>query len=209
MKNFTLVEHPIISHWITVLRDKQTLPADFRKAMSNVTRYVFAEAAKNLPLKEISVNTPIAATQGFSLKKQLVLVPILRAGQGMVDPILDEVPNALVGYLGMYRDEQKHTPVSYYFKLPDIDDNSCIFVIDPMLATGGSASLALRHIKEKTRSKEISFLCIIAAPEGIKKINTEHPDVQIYCSALDKKLNENAFIVPGLGDAGDRQYNTL
>ena len=209
MDNLTLVEHPLVSHWITVLRDKTTKPADFRRAMANVTRHLFIRASEDLPATQVTVETPLAKTTGAIIDTEIVLVPILRAGQGMVDPILEAVPNALVGYLGMYRDEQSLDPVSYYFRLPEISDDSHIFVIDPMLATGGSSSLALSHVKEKTNSHNITFLCIISAPEGVKRLNNEHPDVHIYTSALDKRLNDDAFIVPGLGDAGDRQYNTL
>jgi len=209
MNNLTIVEHPLISHWISVMRNKNTVPADFRTAMDNVTQYLFIEASQYLPVRSVDVETPLAHTEGSWLDTQVVLVPILRAGQGMVDPILRQVPNARVGYLGMYRDEESFKPVSYYFKLPDIEDKAHIFVIDPMLATGGSSSLALTHVKKKTNSTEIVFLCIIAAPEGVERLNKEHPDVHIYTTALDEKLNENAFIVPGLGDAGDRQYNTL
>jgi len=209
MNNFTLVKHPLISHWITVLRDKTTKPSNFRTAMDNVTQYLFIEASQQLPVHDIDVETPLAMTTGEELDTQVVLVPILRAGQGMVDPILRQVPNARVGYLGMYRDEESFSPVSYYFKLPEIEDRAHIFVIDPMLATGGSSSLALTHVKKKTNSEHITFLCIIAAPEGVERLNKEHPDVHILTTALDERLNENAFIVPGLGDAGDRQYNTL
>jgi len=209
MNNFTLVKHPLISHWITVLRNKTTKPSNFRTAMDNVTQYLFIEASQQLPVHDIDVETPLAMTKGVELDTQVVLVPILRAGQGMVDPILRQVPNARVGYLGMYRDEESFSPVSYYFKLPDIEDRAHIFVIDPMLATGGSSSLALTHVKKKTNSEHITFLCIIAAPEGVERLNKEHPDVHIYTTALDERLNEHAFIVPGLGDAGDRQYNTL
>lgn len=209
MNNFTLVKHPLISHWITVLRDKTTKPSNFRTAMDNVTQYLFIEASQQLPVHDIDVETPLAMTKGEELDTQVVLVPILRAGQGMVDPILRQVPNARVGYLGMYRDEESFSPVSYYFKLPDIEDRAHIFVIDPMLATGGSSSLALTHVKKKTNSEHITFLCIIAAPEGVERLNKEHPDVHIFTTALDERLNEHAFIVPGLGDAGDRQYNTL
>lgn len=208
MKNLTLINHPLVSHWITVLRNRETNPAQFRRAMANVTRHVFYEASKTLPLRSESVETPLAGTTGELIDTQLVLVPILRAGQGMVDPILEELPDARVGYLGMYRDEESLNPVSYYFRLPDISDSPHIFVIDPMLATGGSSSLALSHVKKKTDVENLEFLCIIAAPEGVKRLNEEHPDVHIYTAALDEKLNDQAFIVPGLGDAGDRQYNT-
>ncbi len=209
MDNLTVVKHPLISHWITVLRNKTTKPQDFRAAMDNVTQHLFIEASQSLPLSEIKVETPLATTTGETIASQVVLVPILRAGQGMVDPILRQVPNALVGYLGMYRDEESFSPVSYYFKLPEIENRAHIFVIDPMLATGGSSSLALTHVKKKTNSEHITFLCIIAAPEGVQRLNKEHPDVHIYTTTLDERLNEHAFIVPGLGDAGDRQYNTL
>ncbi len=208
MKNLTLINHPLVSHWITVLRNKDTRPAHFRRAMANVTRHVFYEASKTLPLQTAPVQTPIEETTGEYINTNLVLVPILRAGQGMVDPILEELPDAQVGYLGMYRDEESLNPVSYYFRLPEISNSSHIFVIDPMLATGGSSSLALSHVKQKTDVKKLEFLCIIAAPEGVKRLNEEHPDVHIYTAALDEKLNDQAFIVPGLGDAGDRQYNT-
>lgn len=209
MDNLTLIEHPLISHWITVLRDKTTKPADFRRAMANVTRHLFIRASQDLPATDVNVETPLAETSGSVIDTEIVLVPILRAGQGMVDPILEAVPNALVGYLGMYRDEESLHPVSYYFRLPEISDDSHIFVIDPMLATGGSSSLALSHVKEKTDTDNITFLCIISAPEGVERLNNEHPDVHIYTSALDDRLNDDAFIVPGLGDAGDRQYNTV
>lgn len=208
MHNLTVIETPLSAHWVTVLRDRETKPPQFRQAMANVTRYVFTEAARDIPLREITVRTPLQETTGTVIDTQVVLVPILRAGQGMVDPILEYLPDARVGYLGMYRDEQSLNPVSYYFRLPEIENNSQIYVIDPMLATGGSASLALKLVKEQTRSEYIKFLCIIAAPEGIKRLNDDHPHVRIYTAVLDEQLNEDAFIVPGLGDAGDRQYNT-
>lgn len=207
-KNIFILDHPLIQHKITRLRDKNTGTAEFRKVAEEITMLMGYEALRDLKTEEIEVETPIEKTKSpvITGRKQAV-VPILRAGLGMAEGILRLLPTAKVGHIGMSRDEKTHRPQTYYCNLPDPIDERIIIVTDPMLATGGSAADAVDLIKEKG-GKIIKFMCIIAAPEGLEFLHTKHPDIQIYVGHLDRELNENAYICPGLGDAGDRIFGT-
>lgn len=208
MANITIFDHPLIKHKITLLRDKSTGTKDFRTLIEEIAMLMGYEALRDLPLEEIEVETPICTTKAPVVSgKKLAVVPILRAGLGMVSGILALVPSAKVGHIGMYRDEVTHIPHEYYCKLPDNIGDRTIIVLDPMLATGGSAIDAINLIKERG-GKHIKFMSIIAAPEGLKALSEAHPDVEIYCGNLDEKLNDDCYIVPGLGDAGDRIFGT-
>ena len=206
--NIYILDHPMIQHKITRLRDKNTGTAEFRKVAEEIAMLMGYEALRDLETEMIEVETPIEKTLSpvIAGRKQAV-VPILRAGLGMTEGILSLLPTAKVGHIGMYRDEETHKPHSYYCKLPDPISERIIIVTDPMLATGGSAVDAINFIKEKG-GRIIKFMCIIAAPEGLERLHTAHPDVQIYVGHLDRQLNENAYICPGLGDAGDRIFGT-
>lgn len=207
-KNITIFTHPLIQHKISLLRDKRTGTNEFRKLVEEIAILEGYEAMADLPLENVEVETPIETCMTPMVSgRKLAIVPILRAGLGMVSGILALVPSAKVGHIGMYRDEETHEPVEYYCKLPSPIDERTIFVTDPMLATGGSAVDAINQIK-KHGGVNIKFMCIIAAPEGLEKLHREHPDVQIYVGALDRQLNEDAYICPGLGDAGDRIFGT-
>ncbi len=207
-KNVFILDHPLIQHKITRLRDKNTGTAEFRKVAEEIAMLMGYEALRDLETTEIEVETPIEkATCPVIAGRKQAVVPILRAGLGMTEGILSLLPTAKVGHIGMYRDEVTHKPHSYYCKLPDPISERIIIVTDPMLATGGSAVDAINFIKEKG-GKMIKFMCIIAAPEGLERLHREHPDVQIYVGHLDRELNENAYICPGLGDAGDRIFGT-
>lgn len=203
-----ILNHPLILHKISLMRDRKTGSKEFRELVSEVAMLMCYEATRDLPLKEIEIETPIAVAKTKVISgRKLAFVPILRAGLGMVDGVLNLVPAAKVGHIGLYRDHDTMLPIEYYCKLPeDIQDREVI-VLDPMLATGGSAVDAIDSLKERG-VKNIKFMCIIAAPEGLKKLSESHPDVQIYCGVLDEKLNEHAYIIPGLGDAGDRIFGT-
>ena len=208
MSNVFVMDHPLIQHKIGVLRRKETGPKEFRELVSEIAMLMSYEATRNLPLEEIEIETPIAKTTVKQIEgRHLGIVPILRAGLGMVDALLTLVPTAKVGHIGLYRDPESLQPVEYYCKLPSDVSERDIFVLDPMLATGGSAIAAIDFLKEKGVHK-LHFLCIIAAPEGVKALKEAHPDVPIYVGALDEKLNDHAYIVPGLGDAGDRLFGT-
>ncbi len=204
----TIFDHPLIQHKLTLMRDEETGSKLFRELVSEVAMLMCYEATRDLPLKEVTVKTPLTTTNSKVIAgRKLAFVPILRAGLGMLDAMLEMVPAAKVGHIGLYRDEETHQPVEYYNKLPaDIEERD-VFVLDPMLATGGSAVDAISIIK-KYNPRSIKFLCIIAAPEGIKALTEAHPDVQVYCAAKDEGLNENCYIVPGLGDCGDRIFGT-
>lgn len=208
MPKALIMDHPLIQHKISLLRDKNTGSKEFRELISEVGMLMCYEATRDLPLKEIELETPVglAKTKVIAGRK-LAFVPILRAGLGMVDGLLTLVPAAKVGHIGLYRDENTHTPVEYYCKLPTDIDERDVIVLDPMLATGGSAVDAITQIKARG-ARSIKFMCIIAAPEGLKALQKAHPDVPVYCGALDEKLNEQKYIVPGLGDAGDRIFGT-
>ena len=206
--NVDVMEHPLIKHKISLLRDKTTGTNEFRKLVEEIAMLEAFEAFRNLPLKDVEVETPIETCMSPMIDgKKLAIVPILRAGLGMVNGITALVPTAKVGHVGLYRDPETHEPHEYYCKLPDPIDQRLIAVLDPMLATGGSAVAAVDFIK-KSGGKNIKFLCIIAAPEGIKRLAEAHPDIEIYIGNVDRCLNENAYICPGLGDAGDRIFGT-
>ena len=208
MNNVCVFDHPLIQHKLSILRDKNTSVKEFRELVSEIAMLMCYEATRDLPLEEIEVETPIAVAKARRISgKKLAAVPILRAGLGMVDGMVSLIPNAKVGHIGLFRDPETKEPVKYYFKMPpDIAERDAI-VVDPMLATGGSASAAISFIKE-TGVSRIKLMCIIGAPEGVERMQQDHPDVPIYIAALDEKLNENAYIVPGLGDAGDRIFGT-
>ncbi len=208
MSNITIFDHPLIQHKTTILRKKSTPNKEFREIVEEITMLMCYEALRDLPLEEIEIETPLKRTKQKRIKgKKLAVVPILRAGLGMVGGIQKLIPSAKVGHIGMYRDEVTLQPHEYYCKLPADISNRLIVVVDPMLATGGSAIDAINQIK-KYGGKNIKFLCIIAAPEGTKALSEAHPDIEIYCANLDEGLNENAYILPGLGDAGDRIFGT-
>lgn len=203
-----ILDHPLIQHKISLMRDKNTGSKEFRELITEVTMLMCFEATRDLPLKEVEIETPIAVAKTKVISgRKLALVPILRAGIGMVDGALKLLPAAKVGHIGLYRDPDTHQPVEYYCKLPSDIAERDVIVVDPMLATGGSAIDAISQIK-KRGAQSIKFMCIIAAPEGLQALTEAHPDVQVYIAALDQKLNENKYIVPGLGDAGDRIFGT-
>lgn len=201
-------DHPLIQHKTALMRKKDTNVKEFRELAKEVAMLMGFEATRDLPLKEVEIETPMCKTKMNMLDgEDIAIVPILRAGLGFVDGMLALVPNAKVGHIGLYRDPNTHKPVEYYCKLPVDIEKRKIFVVDPMLATGGSAAAAIDFIKQRG-GKDIVFMCLIAAPEGIEVLQNAHPDVDIYIAAKDEKLNENAYILPGLGDAGDRLYGT-
>lgn len=208
MAKVTIMDHPLIQHKLTFLRDEKTSSMEFRNLVSEIAMLMCYEATRDLPLEEVEVKTPVAVAKTKVIAgKKLAFVPILRAGLGMVDGVLALVPTARVGHIGLYRDPETLQPVEYYCKLPaDIEEREVI-VVDPMLATGGSAIDAITQIK-KRNPKDIKFMCIIAAPEGLNALKEAHPDVDIYVGALDSHLNDHGYIVPGLGDAGDRIFGT-
>ena len=207
MKPF-IMDHPLIKHKLTLIRDKNTGSKEFRELITEVATLMCYEATRDLPLKEVEVETPICKTKSYVISgRKLAVVPILRAGMGMVDGMMNLVPAAKIGHIGLYRDPETHKPVEYYCKLPSDISEREVIVVDPMLATGGSAIDAIRMIKEKG-ANNIKFMCIIASPEGMNALMEAHPDVQIYCASLDEKLNDDKYIIPGLGDAGDRIYGT-
>ena len=209
MGKVTITNHPLIQHKLSILRDKTTGSKEFRTLVSEIAMLECYEATRDLPLQEVEVETPVAtATAKQIAGKKLAIVPILRAGLGMVDGILALIPSAKIGHVGLYRDPSTLLPVSYYCKMPTDIQERDVIIVDPMLATGGSAIDAISQIKEY-HPKSIKFMGIIAAPEGMKALTTAHPDVDVYCAALDDHLNENGYIVPGLGDAGDRIFGTL
>ena len=206
--NVLIMDHPLIQHKLSILRDKKTGTKQFRELVSEIAMLMCYEATRDLPLKEVQIETPleVATTQVIAGRK-LAFVPILRAGLGMVDGVLELVPTAKVGHIGMYRDPDTHEPVDYYCKLPSDIPERDVIVLDPMLATGGSAIDAVDKIK-KFHPRSIKFMCIIAAPEGIEAFTAAHPDVQVYCAGKDRQLNDHCYILPGLGDAGDRIFGT-
>ncbi len=208
MATVHVLDHPLLQHKLSILRNKSTGVKEFREIVGEIAALMCYEATRNLPTEEVVVETPIAPAKVRVLAgKKLAIVPILRAGLGMVDTIIDLVPSAKVGHIGLFRDPETHEPVKYYCKMPPDIAERQVFVVDPMLATGGSASDAITFIKEYG-CKNITLMNIIAAPEGLAKVQADHPDVDIFVAAVDEKLNENAYIVPGLGDAGDRIFGT-
>ena len=208
MGKLHVVDHPLIQHTLTIMRMTETGGKDFRQLLNEITELMGYELTRDLPLDDIRINTPVAPMTGKAIMgKKLAIVPILRAGLGMVDGLLNLIPVAKVGHIGLYRDPETHEPVEYYCKLPADIDGRLVIVVDPMLATGGSAADAITLIK-KRGATNIRLLNLVAAPEGVAKVQSEHPDVDIYCAALDERLNEHAYIIPGLGDAGDRLFGT-
>lgn len=208
MENVTYIDHPLVQHKISMLRKKTTGTNEFRTLVEEIATLMGYEALRDLPLEDVEVETPIETCMTPMLAgKKLAIVPILRAGLGMVNGVLSLVPSAKIGHIGLYRDEETHEPHEYFCKLPNPIEQRTIVVTDPMLATGGSAVAAIDFIKQHG-GKHIKFMCIIAAPEGVKRLHEAHPDVQIYIGHLDRELNENAYICPGLGDAGDRIFGT-
>jgi uracil phosphoribosyltransferase len=208
MGKFQVIDHPLIQHKLTIIRQADTGTRDFRDIVNEIAMLMGYEISRDLPLEDVEIETPIVKTTQKQLAgKKLAIVPILRAGIGMVDGILSLVPAAKVGHIGMYRDEETLQPVEYLVKLPEDIDQRTIFLVDPMLATGGSAILAVDSLKKRGASN-IKFVCLVAAPEGVKALQEAHPDIDIYTASLDEKLNEDGYIVPGLGDAGDRLFGT-
>ena len=208
MGKLLVFDHPLIQHKVSMMRKVQTTTKEFKELAKEVVMLMGYEATRDLPLEEVEIETPICKTRQNMLKgEDIAIVPILRAGLGFVDGMLALYPNAKVGHIGLYRDPRTHLPVEYYCKLPTDIDKRTIFVVDPMLATGGSAIDAINSIKQRG-GKDIRFMCLIAAPEGIEALQKAHPDVDIYIAQEDECLNENAYIVPGLGDAGDRLFGT-
>ena len=208
MSKVYIFDHPLIQHKVAMMRKTDTSTKDFRELAKEIAMLMGFEATRNLPLKEVEIETPLCSTKVNMLEgEDIAIVPILRAGLGFEDGMLALVPNAKVGHVGLYRDPDTHEPVEYYCKLPTDIDKRQIFVVDPMLATGGSAAAAIDFIKQRG-GKNITFMCLIAAPEGIEVLQKAHPDVDIYIAAKDERLNEHAYIIPGLGDAGDRLFGT-
>ena len=202
-----IINHPLIEHKLTQLRRKTTSTRNFRARVSEIAGLMCYEISRDLPLKKVKVETPVDYTIAGELTKEVLLVPILRAGLGMVDGMSNLIPDARVGHIGIVRNEATLEPEPYYKKLPELIDNAVVMVLDPMLATGGSASFAITILKDKG-AKTIKLVCIVGAPEGVKKIEQDHPEVEIFLAALDERLNDKGYIVPGLGDAGDRLFGT-
>ena len=208
MSTVHVLDHPLIQHKLAILRSKNTSVKEFRELISEISGLMCYEATRNLPTKEVDVQTPVAVAKCRRLAgKKLAIIPILRAGLGMVDAMVELIPSAKIGHIGLYRDPETHLPVEYYCKLPEDIENRQVFVVDPMLATGGSAVAAIDFLKQHG-CKNIVMMNIIGCPEGIAAVQAAHPDVEIYLAACDEKLNEHAYIVPGLGDAGDRIFGT-
>ena len=208
MANVHVLDHPLIQHKLAILRDKTTGTKEFRALISEIAGLMCYEATRNLPTEEVEVETPMMTAKCRVLAgKKLAIVPILRAGLGMVDSMVDLIPSAKIGHIGLYRDPETHEPVEYYCKLPEDIGNRQVFVVDPMLATGGSAVAAIDFLK-KHGCKQIIMMNIIGCPEGIKTVQDAHPDVELYLAACDEKLNDHCYILPGLGDAGDRIFGT-
>ncbi len=209
MSQLHIVDHPLIVHKLSIMRNKRTGSKDFRELLNEIAMLMGYELTRDLPLEDIEIDTPICKMTAKTVSgKKLAIVPILRAGLGMVDGLQSLVPVAKVGHIGLYRDPETHKPVEYYCKLPTDIEERIVILVDPMLATGGSAVDALSMLKARG-CKNIRFMCLVAAPEGVKAVMDAHPDVDIYTASLDEKLNEHAYIVPGLGDAGDRIFGTL
>jgi uracil phosphoribosyltransferase len=209
MSELHIVDHPLITHKLSIMRNKKTGSKDFRELLEEIAMLMGYELTRDLPLGEVTIETPLTKMKAKMIAgKKLAIVPILRAGLGMVDGLLSLIPVAKVGHIGLYRDPETHMPVEYYCKLPPDVSERIVILVDPMLATGGSAVDALTMLKNRG-CKNIRFMCLVAAPEGVKKVQDAHPDVDIYTAALDECLNDHAYIVPGLGDAGDRIFGTL
>lgn len=208
MNNLTIVDHPLLKRDLTILRRRDTPHGTFRKTLSDAAAILAYEAMRDLRLDEHRVETPLEPATGYTVAEEVVVVPILRAGLGMVDGFVRFLPEARIGHLGMYRDEKTHRPVDYYSNIPGGIETTRVFVVDPMLATGGSAIGAIEHLKRRG-ARRFGFVCLVAAPEGVRALSQAHPDVPILTAALDRELDENAYIRPGLGDAGDRIFGTV
>ena len=207
-ENLTIIEHPLVQHKLTLMRKKETPSASFRQLLWEISMLLAYEVTRDLPLQEVSVDTPVCRTRSPMLSgKKLALVSIMRAGNGLLDGILELIPAARVGFVGLYRDEETLEPVEYYCKVPDQLENRLVIAVDPMLATGNSSVAAITRLKE-AGAKDIRLLSLLAAPEGVSSMTKAHPDVQVFTASLDEKLNEQGYIVPGLGDAGDRMFGT-
>lgn len=208
MVKVNILDHPLIQHKLTQIRQKDTPTTQFRQMINEIGGLMVYEITRDLPLEQVEIETPVATTKANVIAgKKMVVVPILRAGLGMVDGILKMIPSARIGHIGIFRDEETLQPVEYFAKFPDELDQRDIFIVDPMLATGGSAIAAINSIKQRG-AKNIKLVCLVGAPEGVKAVNEAHPDVTIYLASLDEKLNDKGYIVPGLGDAGDRIFGT-
>jgi uracil phosphoribosyltransferase len=207
MGKVVIMNHPLISHKLSLIRDESTKGRDFRDLLNEIASLMTYEACRDLEVKEVTVKTPICDATCYQLEKEIVLVPVLRAGLGMVEGIMNLIPTARVGHIGLYRDEETHEPCEYYAKFPNNLATSKVFVLDPMLATGGSASAAVTMIKNRG-AQDVRYIGLVGAPEGVERLQKDHPDIDIYLAALDEKLNENCYIVPGLGDCGDRLFGT-
>jgi uracil phosphoribosyltransferase len=206
-QRLVVVDHPVLADRLTVLRDRETDHGHFRQALFEASAILAVEAARDLPLVEVTIDTPLERTTGSRLPSEIAVVPVLRAGLGMVDPFLRLLPNARVGHVGVYRDEKALTPVDYYQRLPPGLGDAHVFVVDPMLATGGSAVYALDRLKD-AGARRLALVCLVVAPEGLQAVEEHHPDVPVWTAAVDRQLDENAYIRPGLGDAGDRVFGT-
>lgn len=203
----TVLEHPLITHKLTQIRRKETGTKDFRETLDEIAGLMAYEITRDIPLRKVQIETPLSPCNTFELASDIVLVPVLRAGLGMVDGITNLIPTAKVGHLGLYRDHETLKPMTYYAKFPENISKGITMILDPMLATGGSASIAIKTIKDYG-ARHIKLVCIVGAPEGVAKIEKDHPDVHIYLAVLDDRLNEKGYILPGLGDAGDRLFGT-
>ena len=206
-KMLYISNHPVVAHKLSIMRDKSTNTELFRSLLCDISELMCYEVTRDLSLDKYKIETPMQEATGFTIVDNVSIIPILRAGLGMIDGLVKLIPNARVGHIGLYRDHETHMPIEYYCKLPSEIENGISIVVDPMLATGGSAIDAIDMLKRKGAQK-IRFLCLVAAPEGVKRLQDAHPDVDIYACALDECLNENAYILPGLGDAGDRIFGT-
>ena len=204
----TLVEHAVLADRLSVLRERETLHGAFRQALFEASAIMAVEVARELPVKEVEIQTPLETTRGSRVRDEVAVVPVLRAGLGMVEGFLRLLPDARVGHVGIYRDEQEHVPVDYYERLPPGLPMVRVYVLDPMLATGGSAVHALDHLK-RAGARQLELVCLVAAPPGLEAVQAKHPDVRIWTAAVDRELDENAYIRPGLGDAGDRVFGTI
>ena len=208
MGKFEVLDHPLIQHKLTIIRDKNCGTREFRQCVNEIAELMAYEVSRDMALEDVEIETPMGKTVQKRLAgKKVVVVPILRAGLGMVDGILELIPAAKVGHIGMYRDEETMKPHEYFVKMPDDLENREMFIVDPMLATGGSAIMAVDALK-KRGARSIKFVCLVAAPEGVEALRAAHPDIDIFAAALDEKLNENSYVIPGLGDAGDRLFGT-
>ncbi len=207
-KNFITIDHPIIRRDVTILRDKKTESETFRAALQRISNILAVEISKEFKLKTVEVTTPLEKTEGSKLANDVILVPVLRAGLGMVNGFLQIIPEAKVGHIGLQRDEETLKPVEYYYKVPHNLDSANVIILDPMLATGGSASEAVNYLK-KRGAKNLFFASVVCAPAGVKKLGKEHPEIKIFTAAFDRELNDKGYILPGLGDAGDRTFGTL